>query len=67
MKTEDKQSFVLIADLEQHINQKGLVKIGGQKKEVHFYPSGPLLEANFFGKIEWAENRRSDEQIKRVA
>lgn len=50
MKSNDHSSFVLIADLEQHINQKGLVKIGGQQKEVHFYPSGPLLEANFLRK-----------------
>lgn len=47
MKAEDNASFVLIADLEAHINKQGLVIIGGEKKNVHFFPTGALLEADF--------------------
>ncbi|NJN97956.1 MAG: hypothetical protein HC875_29710 [Anaerolineales bacterium] len=41
------KDFILIADLEAHINQKGLVKLDKKPVNVHFVPSGDLIQADF--------------------
>jgi hypothetical protein len=48
LKRDQPQTYELIADLEAKINQKELVKIGGQAKDVYFLPSGVALpQADF--------------------
>lgn len=50
LKANDNSSFALIADLEGYINKNGLVKIGDQRKNVYFFPSGGLPQADFSAK-----------------
>lgn len=47
MREQSPQTITLIVDLEAHINQKGLVKLDGKPANVHFVPSGNLLQADF--------------------
>lgn len=44
--------FSLIADLETHINKKSLVKLDGKPAQVHFVPSGNLIQADFSYQID---------------
>ncbi len=48
LREEIPKDFILIADLEAHINQAGLVKLGGKPAQVHFVPSGRNLQAADF-------------------
>ncbi len=49
LKQQQPTDFSLIADLEQHINAKQMVKLDGRPKPVSFVRSGSLLQADFLG------------------
>lgn len=47
LKNNDPERFRLLADLEQHINDKGLIKIDGEIKKMSFVRDGNLIQADF--------------------
>ena len=47
LKANDPNNFSVIADLEEHINNKNLVVIEGKPKHVSFVRAGSLIHADF--------------------